>query len=126
MKWMMTLLNGEKYFFYSLEELSRFVAAEDLSVDKIEEVPDGYIFTEHDKGVIEDTNVNISIFSVCSTNNGVGWKTDFMIRSVRFTDGKTCYRDMVDPIAMFEDKEDLLGRLYEFVGKLWAKNHPNR
>lgn len=117
--------DGKRLFFWTLEELSRFVAAQDLTVEKIERIPEGYVFKETDMGVVECVNVNISIYSIAKTTNGIGWVSERMIRSIKYPNGKTCYRDTVDPIAMLKDKEDVLGRLYEFVGKLWAKNHPN-
>lgn len=125
MKWMMTLSDGKKLFFYTWEELSRFVAAENPTIDEIERMPEDYVFEETDRGVIECVNVNIGIYSVAKTINGVGWASEYMIRLVKYPDGKTCYRDTVDPIAMLKDSEDILGRLYKFVGKLWTKNHPN-
>ena len=125
MKWKLTLENGDKLFFYSLEELGRYVTAEDLSVDKIEKVPEGYAFKESDRAVTEYTNVNVSIFSIDSKMNGKGWKSEYMVRSIRYPDGKTCYRDIVDPVAMLNDKEDVIGRLSKFVSKLWFKNHPS-
>lgn len=125
MEWMMILSDGERLFFYTLEELARFVATQDLSVDRIEKVPEGYVFKETDRKVIECMNVNIGIYSIARSKNGIGWLSECMVRTVKYPDSKTCYRDTVDPIAMVNNQEDILGRLYEFVGKLWAKNHPN-
>ena len=124
-KWMMTLPDGKRLFFWTLEELSRFVAVQDLTVEKIERIPEGYVFKETDRGVTEYMNVNISFFTVDKTTNGIGWAAESMIRTIKYPDCKTCYRDTVDPVAMFKDKEDVLGQLSEFVGKLWAKNYPN-